>query len=526
MTRSRANSRHRRIHHVGLRREVVVARVGDEAGTMGVGSVRSVLVMAVLLCGVPRAAGARLPDPWSSYHTTDEILSDFSRMAEEHPRWMRWERVGDRVDVATITDSEEPDDDKARLLLVFGEHARELITAELALWLARVLVEEGAEYHAWTESETAFARSLGLRPPVMDGEDPTDATEWVRWLRRRCVVKIVPIEVPASREAVEQGRGCMRKTVDGVDLNRNWPVGFQPVSASKRATSEEYPGERPFSEVESRVVRDLARSFAPHGYANVHSGEWAVYVPWDHKPEFAQSLPADTSALLDRLNQHCECVVGAAGQVSGYLAYGTSMDYLYQELKTPYPLTFELWGENGEGKRQTSRAGGGGMLRGNVASARSRSAGRRLAAFDKKADACVKMFNPSRAEEYRGVIADWVNAVLVFADHLAGRYFVESRSRGWTKRTSVGGAGTEGFLRAHAGIFSRGRTELDPVPLSPTSAANRLGANEPDVSWRRRVGASFEVLAGALAAGGVVAAALRGLRAMRRRRSARKPRFG
>ena len=111
-------------------------------------------------------------DPWSSYHTTDEILSDFSRMAEEHPRWLRWERVEDSLDVATITDSEEPDDDKARLLLVFGEHARELITAELALWLARVLVEEGAEYHAWTESETAFARSLGLRPPVMDGEDP------------------------------------------------------------------------------------------------------------------------------------------------------------------------------------------------------------------------------------------------------------------------------------------------------------------------------------------------------------------
>ena len=128
---------------------------------MGVGSVRSFLMMAVLLCRVPRAAVARLPDPWSSYHTTDEILSDFSRMAEEHPRWLRWERVEDSLDVATITDSEEPDDDKARLLLVFGEHARELITAELALWLARVLVEEGAEYHAWTESETAFARSLG-----------------------------------------------------------------------------------------------------------------------------------------------------------------------------------------------------------------------------------------------------------------------------------------------------------------------------------------------------------------------------
>ena len=87
--------------------------------------------------------------------------------------------------------------------------------------------------------------------------------------------------------------------------------------------------------------------------------------------------------------------------MSGYLAYGTSMDYLYQELKTPYPLTFELWGENGEGKRPPPR-GGGGMLRGNVASARSRSGGRRLVAFDEKADACVKMFNPSKAGSTAG----------------------------------------------------------------------------------------------------------------------------
>ena len=136
---------------------------------MSVGSVRSVLMMAVLLCGLPRAAVARLPDPWSSYHTTDEILSDFSRMAEEHPRWMRWERVGDRVDVATITDSEEPDDDKARLLLVFGEHARELITAELALWLARVLVENNRNYVRGASFEP-FRAIFGDSIITTDGE--------------------------------------------------------------------------------------------------------------------------------------------------------------------------------------------------------------------------------------------------------------------------------------------------------------------------------------------------------------------
>jgi hypothetical protein len=76
---------------------------------------------------------------------------------------------------------------KARLLLVFGEHAREIITAELALWLARVLLGEDLEYAAWDESRVAFARSLGLAPPPMRGRRPPDIAAWSTWLRQRAV---------------------------------------------------------------------------------------------------------------------------------------------------------------------------------------------------------------------------------------------------------------------------------------------------------------------------------------------------
>ena len=37
------------------------------------------------------------------------------------------------------------------VLLVFGEHAREVITSELALWLARLLVGEVSELLQWQE---------------------------------------------------------------------------------------------------------------------------------------------------------------------------------------------------------------------------------------------------------------------------------------------------------------------------------------------------------------------------------------
>lgn len=145
------------------------------------------------------------------------------------------------MEMATITDFSIPEEGKARLLLVFGEHAREIITAELALWLARVLVGEDQEYESWDESKAAFARSLGLWPPPMRGLRPPDIQSWARWVRGRAVVKIVPVEVPSSRIAVEQGKGCMRKTVNEVDLNRNWKVGYQAMPVSSRHSSDEYP---------------------------------------------------------------------------------------------------------------------------------------------------------------------------------------------------------------------------------------------------------------------------------------------
>jgi hypothetical protein len=49
-----------------------------------------------------------------------------------------------------------PDSNKAAVLLVFGEHAREIITCEVGLWLSRVLVGDTAELLAWPEMALAF----------------------------------------------------------------------------------------------------------------------------------------------------------------------------------------------------------------------------------------------------------------------------------------------------------------------------------------------------------------------------------
>lgn len=67
----------------------------------------------------------------------------------------------------------------------------------------------------------------------------------------------------------------------------------------------------------------------------------------DHPPCHCQ---ADLDSLVSTMGKLCNCQAGPAGAVSSYLAFGTSMDWLWTQLGTPYPLTLELYGSGSEGK--------------------------------------------------------------------------------------------------------------------------------------------------------------------------------
>lgn len=64
-----------------------------------------------------------------------------------------------------------------------------------------------------------------------------------------------------------------------------------PVRKQGEESSDVYGGTKPFSEPESRVVKLIAETVHPRAYVNLHSGEWAMYVPWDSKAEMAPDLP-------------------------------------------------------------------------------------------------------------------------------------------------------------------------------------------------------------------------------------------
>lgn len=69
----------------------------------------------------------------------------------------------------------------------------------------------------------------------------------------------------------------------GVDLNRNFPEGYG-VGASKNPCSEVYQGEKPFSELESNIIKDYITSVKNITAAvSVHSYGSVLIYPWGYR---------------------------------------------------------------------------------------------------------------------------------------------------------------------------------------------------------------------------------------------------
>ncbi len=211
-----------------------------------------------------------------------------------------------------------------RVAFLFGEHSRELISAESALRTVKYLC----------------------------GVDTTDA---IRARVKQALSKynflIFPNVNPEGRVIVEGGRYCHRTNARHVDLNRNWASHWK--SGGLRETA---PGPSAFSEGETKLVRDVVQAFRPDVFMSVHSGALGMYTPYAYKKSHAvihhdksivSFLEAGKSKMIQVLREvnkdYCRCGVGAAALELNYLCPGNCMDYVFDEMRVPYSFAFEIW---------------------------------------------------------------------------------------------------------------------------------------------------------------------------------------
>ena len=218
------------------------------------------------------------------------------------------------------------------------------------------------------------------------GRGSAAGSEVFRETLRSTTFVIIPMENENGRDLVEKGDLCERKNGHGVDPNRNWALDWG-VKAPAYDPKEEYPGKAPFSEPESRILRDLIAGFKPHAVVNWHSGMSAVFTPYDHVAQEPTGPGAEAMLQFARVidAEHCDkkCVLGSGGKGVGYLAHGTAADYIYDTMHVPVVYTWEIYGD-----------------------------------LKAKYEDCYRMFNPVTRESYEAVVQAWVGAPITLISML------------------------------------------------------------------------------------------------------------
>lgn len=193
------------------------------------------------------------------------------------------------------------------------QHAREWITGPTVLYLADYLVNRYDSDPCVRElvDRTEFYLAPCVNP---DGYEYTWTTQRL-WRKNRR----------------DNGNGSF-----GVDLNRNWGFqwGFDNSGSSPTPSSEIYRGTAPFSEPETRVLRDfiLARPNI-RAYMDYHCYSQLILWPWGYTPALSpdQSLFNTLGTTMRQLIQSVHGLSYTAGPINTtiYPANGGSVDWVY-----------------------------------------------------------------------------------------------------------------------------------------------------------------------------------------------------
>lgn len=316
------------------------------------------------------------------------------------------------LDVVTIKAPSKQPGKKRQALVVFGEHARELVSAESGLHFVRSLC--GLEASSATQAQEVLA-----------------GTEFT----------VVPNANPMGRQLVESGNFCKRTNENGVDLNRNWGDDHRDllsVSASNvgsyddddRKGGEENPGPRGFSEPETQIIKSLAEQLSPDLFLSVHSGAYLLGMPYGFSDSVKPERADEMAHMLEGISQrHFDGNIpyGALARTIGYRTPGTSVDYAAEHLHIPFSFTFEIYAENSRIQKLESDSSDDqenaygflkkGALR-HLPRVISTSASNQKVEVQSD-QSCLSEFNPLSESGLGDVLKSWTNVYLDLAGQVA-----------------------------------------------------------------------------------------------------------
>jgi hypothetical protein len=277
------------------------------------------------------------PEPTAGvtdYHTYDEMVTELNQIAMDHSDIVQLTSIGktfENRDIWTVKISDNPmlDEDEPEVVFYGMHHAREWLTAEVPLYIINFLTDNyqtnATVQYLVDERETWIIPIVNPDGRTYDGED--DPTTYWNWRKNRV------INSDGSR---------------GVDLNRNYGHMWGGAGASDDPQNDVFRGEYPFSENETKAIRDLALQHDFVFSLSYHSSGQIILYPWGYTVNPSPDdllLSSIAQGMADRMTNKAQSprekyIPIRGGQL--YLTSGDDVDWMHGELGV-LPFVVELY---------------------------------------------------------------------------------------------------------------------------------------------------------------------------------------
>lgn len=197
-----------------------------------------------------------------AYLTPDQVVQALQTIQSQYPSLTNVFEIGkthEQRSIMAMEISAQPGNlDKPALIFNAMHHAREVMTTEVVMHIAKVLTEN-------------YGTDLEI-------------TDWLDKYR----IVLVPQVNPDGNALVSSGQTLWRKNAYslngellGVDLNRNYPAYWDYCNGSEHDPhSETYKGLDPGSEPESQAMMGLVNNYRPVAEISYHSYSEMILYPY------------------------------------------------------------------------------------------------------------------------------------------------------------------------------------------------------------------------------------------------------
>lgn len=291
------------------------------------------------------------------YHTYDEIKQIMTGMAAKHADKARlvdigdgWEKTQGKSDrdILALQIGKGDKSGKPAILLCGNHHAREIVTPEIVLKIAEMLLEGSA-------SDPDLAHYVENRDiwliPMVNPDGHRLAAKGVDWRKN------------TDNTAGGGSDYSSGPNGPGVDLNRNYGFKWGLPGASPSAKAPTFRGPGPFSEPETQAIKNLVESRKWAFLMTYHSFSNLILWPWGH----TNAAPPDKR--LAPIGQKLGALAGYRPQQSvklyptsgdttdwafgahGILSYTTEIGSWGDGFDPPYAKLPKFWKQNEPGAR-------------------------------------------------------------------------------------------------------------------------------------------------------------------------------